>query len=115
MTDDDNQLIIASATWSEEVKDAAEELLATDHWRIQLGRPGRWHANVEHKFIEVEGNEKKKALFELLDGQETPMRTIIFCNSKMMASKVDDFLHRLGFPCTLLSGDMSQLERQDAV
>lgn len=113
--DESNQIIVCSATFSEASREAAEQIVAEDAWEIHVGRPGSTHANIKQTIVEVEPSEKMMKLHDLIESTG-PERTIVFVNTKIQAQKLDDYLFRLcGLPSTLLTSDMTQREREDAL
>jgi ATP-dependent RNA helicase DDX3X len=92
----------------------AKDHLAASHLRINVGRVGSSHANIEQQVIWVDNSMKKQALCDLLYSLD-PGRTIIFVNNKRLADELDDFLFHKEMPCTSMHADRTQREREDAM
>jgi len=65
---------------------------------------------IAQAFVEVEAKEKASRLVELLR-QEEPEQAIIFCRTKIGASRLDKLLRDKGLDVKALHGDMSQGSR----
>jgi ATP-dependent RNA helicase DDX3X len=104
-----------SATFSEEARKVAAEYMGEDHPLIFVGRLGSSHGNIQHEIIEVQFFEKRDKVYEILSQAENMHRTIIFCNSKIEADRVDDFLFNKGLPVICTHGDRSQVDREIAM
>jgi ATP-dependent RNA helicase DeaD len=65
---------------------------------------------IAQAFVEVEAKEKAARLVELLR-QEEPEQAIIFCRTKIGASRLDKLLRDKGLDVKALHGDMSQGSR----
>jgi ATP-dependent RNA helicase DDX3X len=105
---------MTSATFPKGVRRLANEYLAQDFCRIRIGQTASAHKNIRQNVIWVDGDQKQQAVYDLLF-EGGPVRTMIFCNSKMTVDKVDDFLYNRGLPTTSIHGDRNQREREDAM
>nr|XP_036588886.1 DEAD/DEAH box helicase [Colletotrichum truncatum]KAF6800528.1 DEAD/DEAH box helicase [Colletotrichum truncatum] len=103
--------MLFSATFPKPLRDLAKEHLAISSVRINVGRIGSTHTNILQRVFEVAPFDKKSALKEHINSLAA-CRTIIFVNSKRTADEVDDFLFNMGFPCTSMHSDRTQLERE---
>jgi ATP-dependent RNA helicase DeaD len=65
---------------------------------------------IEQAYLEVPGREKASKLVELLKAEE-PEQAIIFCRTKIGASRLDKALRDKGLDVKALHGDMSQGSR----
>ncbi len=65
---------------------------------------------IEQAYLEVPGREKAAKLIELLR-EEDPEQAIIFCRTKIGASRLDRALRDKGLDVKALHGDMSQGQR----
>jgi len=65
---------------------------------------------IEQAFVEVSAKEKSSRLIELLKAEE-PEQAIIFCRTKIGASKLEKTLKDKGLDVKALHGDMSQGSR----
>lgn len=103
--------MLFSATFPKPLRDLAQEHLAASNIRLNVGRIGSTHSNILQRVIEVAPFDKKSALKEQINSLAA-CRTIVFVNSKRTADDIDDFLFNLGFPCTSMHADRTQLERE---
>ncbi|OLN97264.1 ATP-dependent RNA helicase DED1-like protein 2 [Colletotrichum chlorophyti] len=103
--------MLFSATFPKPLRDIAKEHLSASSIRINIGRIGSTHANILQRVFEVAPFDKKSALKDHINALEA-CRTIIFVNSKRTADELDDFLFNLGYPCTSMHSDRTQLERE---
>ncbi|KAK6193652.1 hypothetical protein LQW54_012235 [Pestalotiopsis sp. IQ-011] len=106
--------LLFSATFPTQIRKLAKDHLAASHLRINVGRVGSTHANIEQQIIWVDHTMKKQALTDLLYSL-TPARTIIFVNNKRLADELDDLLFHKDMPCTSMHADRTQREREDAM
>ncbi|HEY1285386.1 MAG TPA: DEAD/DEAH box helicase [Solirubrobacterales bacterium] len=65
---------------------------------------------IQQAFVEVPGRRKTERLIELLRAEE-PEQAIIFCRTKIGASRLDKALREKGLDVKALHGDMSQGSR----
>jgi ATP-dependent RNA helicase DeaD len=65
---------------------------------------------IEQAFVEVPAREKVERLVQVLR-DEDPEQAIIFCRTKIGASRLDDKLHAKGLKVKALHGDMTQGQR----
>ncbi|KAF6838877.1 DEAD/DEAH box helicase [Colletotrichum plurivorum] len=103
--------MLFSATFPKPLRDLAQEHLATSNVRLNVGRIGSTHANILQRVLEVAPFDKKSALKVQINSIPA-CRTIVFVNSKRTADEIDDFLFNMGFPCTSMHSDRTQLERE---
>ncbi|KAI5364672.1 Putative ATP-dependent RNA helicase DEAD-box, Helicase superfamily 1/2, ATP-binding protein [Septoria linicola] len=112
--DADHIFMMFSATFPKGARRVAREYMADDHFRIRVGRAGQAHKNITQAIIEVDGINKREAVYDLLFAQD-PARTLIFCNSKPGVDQLDDFLYNKGLPTTSIHSDRNPREREDAL
>lgn len=103
-----------SATFPKGAREMARQYMAGDYFRIRVGRAGQAHKNIRQNIIEVDQNNKREAVYDLLFAME-PARTLIFCNSKPTVDLLDDYLYNRGLPTTSIHADRNQREREDAM
>ena len=65
---------------------------------------------IEQAYVEVDARSKTDRLVEVLKAEE-PEQAIIFCRTKIGASRLDKALRDRGFDNKALHGDMSQGSR----
>lgn len=111
--DADHVYLMFSATFSKEMRALARQYMATgEDYRLTVGRAGSSHKNIEQDVIFVDRNLKLQACYDLLINN-TPVRTLIFCNSKRKVDEVDAYLYNHLLPSTSIHGDRNQRERED--
>ncbi|KAK1717562.1 DEAD/DEAH box helicase [Colletotrichum lupini] len=103
--------MLFSATFPKPLRDLAKENLSSSSVRINIGRIGSTHTNILQRVFKFDAFEKKEALKDQINSLPA-CRTIIFVNHKRTCDDLDDFLFNLGFPCTSMHADRTQLERE---
>lgn len=104
--------MLFSATFPKATRDLAQDHLAAEHVRVRVGRAGSTVKYIKQNIMEiVPPRTKNEVLLEILQSMP-PTRTIIFVNSRRAADEVDDYLFNMGLPCTSITGDRTQLERE---
>lgn len=83
--------------------------------RFRVGRAGSTTENIRQAVVQVEREEKKDKLLQLLGGGLGPARTIVFVNSRQEVDNLDDFLFNMGLPVTSMHRDRTQMEREAAL
>lgn len=112
--DGDHVYLMFSATFPKELRTLARKYMASDHYRITVGRRGSTHKNIHQDVILVDGNMKLQACFDLLYVSD-PVRTLIFCNSKRTVDELDAYLYQRHLPSTSIHSDRGQREREDSM
>ncbi|KAI5846516.1 P-loop containing nucleoside triphosphate hydrolase protein [Morchella snyderi] len=112
--DDDQQVLMFSATFQKPIRKLAKDFLADAYVQIKVGRVGSTHGNITQRVLWVDENKKKEAVYDLLC-TAPPARTLIFVNHKRTADSLDDYLYNLNLPTTSIHGDRTQREREDAL
>ncbi|KAL7272663.1 hypothetical protein RUND412_004521 [Rhizina undulata] len=112
--DDDQQVMMFSATFQKQIRSLARDFLADSFVQIKVGRIGSTNNNITQRVLWVDENKKKEAVYDLLC-TAPPSRTLIFVNHKRTADNLDDFLYNLKLPTTSIHGDRTQREREDAL
>ena len=84
------QTLLYSATFSDEVQEAAKEFLAQDYLFVSVGMVGALCSDVNQEFIQVSKDEKRDKLEEILSHPDRDLqeRKLIFVETKKSA----DFL-----------------------
>jgi ATP-dependent RNA helicase DeaD len=103
------QTALFSATMPPPVKRLAESYMY-DPTTIKITPKTLTVDAIAQAFIEVPANEKATRLVELLKTEE-PEQAIIFCRTKIGASKLEKLLKDKGLDVKALHGDMSQGSR----
>ncbi|KAG0135997.1 P-loop containing nucleoside triphosphate hydrolase protein [Tuber indicum] len=112
--DDDQQVLMFSATFQKAIRKLARDFLSDDFVHIKVGRIGSTHENITQRVLWVDELRKKEAIYDLLC-TAPPARTLIFVNHKRVADSLDDYLYNLKLPTTSIHGDRTQREREDAI
>ncbi|PWW80799.1 DEAD-domain-containing protein [Tuber magnatum] len=112
--DDDQQVLMFSATFQKAIRKLARDFLSDDFIHIKVGRIGSTHENITQRVLWVDELRKKEAIYDLLC-TAPPARTLIFVNHKRVADSLDDYLYNLKLPTTSIHGDRTQREREDAI
>jgi ATP-dependent RNA helicase DeaD len=109
-TPSDRQVLLFSATISDETQRLADRYLA-DPLQIRLSTDADNVDSIEHVIYETTPDlHRMRALLYLLD-VEDPTSAIIFCNTREDTATVASFLDRQGLDVQLLSGELSQARR----
>ena len=103
------QTVLFSATMPDAILELTEQFMR-DPQLIEINQAQVTLDAIHQKFMEVPMGRKLDALNLLLRGYE-PVRTMIFCNTKLMVDEVSSYLNRNGFACEGIHGDMNQSQR----
>jgi ATP-dependent RNA helicase DeaD len=113
-TPEDRQILLFSATISDETKRLADAYLR-DPESIRLSTDADNVQSIDHVLYETTPDlHKIRALLFLLD-IEDPSSAIIFCNTREDTATVASFLDRQGLDVQLLSGELSQARRSQVM
>ncbi len=85
-----------------------------DARRIDVARGERGHADIEYRAIRVAPNETELVTVNLLRYFEAPT-AIVFCNTRESVRHLHATLLERGFSAVLLSGELSQHERNHSM
>lgn len=108
----DRQSLLFSATFPEEIRELARELL---HEPVEVTVDGGEHAPaIAELFCEAELALKQKALAGLLL-KHTPESAVVFCNTRKDVDEVARSLQEFGFSALALHGDMEQRDRDEVL
>jgi len=110
------QTLMFSATFPDEIQTAAQEFL-NDYFFLTLGVVGGVCDDVKPNFVQVDQNDKREKLEELMnDPSRNPTElTLIFVKTKKMADFLASSLCQDGLPSTSIHGDRLQREREEAL
>lgn len=86
----------------------------TDALRIETAGGEDGHADIEYRAIRVLANERIHAIVNILRQVDSPS-TIIFCNTRESVRHLHALLQERGFAAVILSGELSQNERNHAL
>jgi ATP-dependent RNA helicase RhlE len=109
----ERQTLLFSATFSAEIKKLASTYLRNPQ-TIEVARSNSTNANVRQIVYEVHESDKSGAVAQLIRERELK-QVIVFCNSKIGASRLARVLERDGIVATAIHGDRSQSERMQAL
>ena len=85
-----------------------------DALRIEVAGGKRGHVDIEYRAIRIAPNEAEHAVVNLLRLIEAPI-AIVFCNTREAVRHLHATLLERGFSAVLLSGELSQHERNQAM
>jgi len=83
-------------------------------WRIEVERGRQGHADIEYRAIRILPHESEAAVVNLLRLLEAPT-AIVFCNTREAVRHLSATLTERGFSAVVLSGELSQHERNQAM
>ncbi|WP_144108386.1 DEAD/DEAH box helicase [Paraburkholderia sp. BCC1886] len=109
----ERQTLLFSATFSGEIKKLANTYLR-DPQTIEVARSNSTATNVTQIVFEVAEGDKTGAVVQLIR-ERSLKQVIVFCNSKIGASRLARSLERDGVVATAIHGDRSQNERMQAL
>jgi superfamily II DNA/RNA helicase len=107
------QTLFFSATMPPEIRRLADAFL-TDPLEISVAPPASPAETVAQFLLPVEESEKREALRRLIH-QEDVKNALIFCNRKRDVGILYKSLHKHGFNCAALHGDMVQSLRTETL
>ena len=101
-----------SATFPREIQLLASQFLE-DYIFLRVGRVGSTTELVTQKFLQVNEDDKRECLIDLLSSVEG--LTLIFVETKRAADSLEHYLCGQGFPAISIHGDRTQTEREMAL
>ncbi|MEW9305192.1 MULTISPECIES: DEAD/DEAH box helicase [Labrys] len=112
-TPDDRRTLLFSATMPKGIV-AIARTYQKDALRIEVKTAERGHADIEYRAIRVSPKETEHAVVNLLRLVASPT-TIVFCNTRESVRHLHATLRERGFSAVLLSGELGQHERNQAL
>jgi superfamily II DNA/RNA helicase len=109
----ERQTLLFSATFSPEIKKLAATYLRNPQ-TIEVARSNSTATNVTQIVYEVAEGDKTGAVVQLIR-ERGLKQVIVFCNSKIGASRLARQLERSGVVATAIHGDRTQSERMQAL
>jgi ATP-dependent RNA helicase RhlE len=109
----ERQTLLFSATFSGEIKKLAATYLRNPQ-TIEVARSNSTATNVTQTVYEVAEGDKTSAVVQLIRDRGLK-QVIVFCNSKIGASRLARSLERDGVVATAIHGDRTQNERMQAL
>ena len=114
-TADGRQVLLFSATISDDTQRLVRKYLADDAENIRLSTDADNVDLIEHVLYETRPDMHKiRSLLYVID-LENPKSAIIFCNTREDTATVASFLDRQGLDVQLLSGELSQSRRSQVM
>ncbi|MCY0387706.1 DEAD/DEAH box helicase [Robbsia sp. Bb-Pol-6] len=107
------QTLLFSATFSNEIKKLAATYLRSP-LTIEVAQRNSTATNVRQILFEVDDADKQRAVTELIRRRGLK-QVIVFCNSKLGASRLARQLERDGVVAAAIHGDKTQNERMQAL
>ena len=101
--------LLFSATFSPEIKRLAQSYLQNP-LLVEVARPNATATTVEQRVYQVDEDDKRVALVQLLRDNPLP-QVIVFVNSRLGAGRLTRALERDGIKAAAMHGDKSQAER----
>ncbi|CAM2177617.1 ATP-dependent RNA helicase RhlE [Paraburkholderia sacchari] len=109
----ERQTLLFSATFSGEIKKLAATYLRTPQ-TIEVARSNSTATNVTQVVYEVAEGDKTGAVVQLIR-ERGLKQVIVFCNSKIGASRLARQIEKQGIVAAAIHGDRSQSERMQAL
>ncbi|MDB5835285.1 MAG: box helicase [Caballeronia sp.] len=109
----ERQTLLFSATFSGEIKKLAATYLRNPQ-TIEVARSNSTNANVRQIVFEVAESDKSGAVTQLIR-ERGLKQVLVFCNSKIGASRLSRVLEKDGIIATAIHGDRTQGERMQAL
>src|SRR6195952_679866 len=109
----ERQTLLFSATFSGEIKKLAATYLRNPQ-TIEVARSNSTATNVRQIVFDVNANDKSSAVAQLIRDRGLK-QVLVFCNSKIGASRLSRVLERDGIVATAIHGDRPQGERMQAL
>lgn len=108
--------LMFSATFPDNIQTLAHEFLREDFLFLTVGRVGGACSDVTQTMIQIDHNEKRDKLMELLcNVPATKARTLVFVDTKRSADFLATLLSQESLPTTSIHGDRQQREREMAL
>jgi ATP-dependent RNA helicase RhlB len=109
----DRQTLLYSATLDEEVMRLAAQWMPNPV-KVEIEPEKTANQSIEQKVFIVTSDQKFTILCHLLD-QYVGQRVLIFGNRRVSTDHLAEKLRRQGYPCELLSGEVSQSHRMNVL
>ena len=112
-TPKERRTLLFSATMPKGIANLAKRY-QHDALRVEVAGGARGHADIEYRAIRVAPKEIEHAVVNLLRFVEAPT-AIVFCNTREAVRHLQAILLERGFSAVLLSGELSQHERNQSM
>jgi len=113
----ERQTLMYSATWPVAIQKLADDFLKCPV-RVQVGFGAQvGNPNIKQEVrVCMSADDKSQALLDVLGGRQSDSeRVMIFVNTKIMCSLVEEDLLRRHVDCVVIHGDKNQTEREAAL
>ncbi|QID18711.1 DEAD/DEAH box helicase [Nitrogeniibacter mangrovi] len=107
------QSLLFSATFSNEIKKLADQML-NDPQLIEVARRNTVSETIEHQVYPVSAHSKRNLLAHLLKN-EVASQVLVFVDTKFGCSRLTHYLNNCGIPADAIHGDKSQQQRTEAL
>ncbi|SHH39145.1 Superfamily II DNA and RNA helicase [Clostridium collagenovorans DSM 3089] len=104
------QTLCFSATMSSDVKKLAYRYM-NDPEIVKIEKEKITLENINQEIVETIDREKQDALCKVMD-EDNPFMAIIFCRTKRRVDNLEEVLHKRGYNCEKLHGDLQQSKRE---
>ncbi|WP_037314186.1 DEAD/DEAH box helicase [Ruegeria halocynthiae] len=112
-TPTDRQTLLFSATVPRAIASLATRY-QRDAERVSTVSEQTQHADIDYRAMTVAPRDGENAIINVLRYYEAP-NAIVFCNTRMMVSRLTARLSNRGFSVVALSGELTQSERSNAL
>jgi ATP-dependent RNA helicase DeaD len=112
-TPQERRTLLFSATLPKGIAALAKRF-QRDALRIEVAGGDRGHADIEYRAVRVAPNEIEHAVVNVLRQADAP-GALVFCNTREAVRHLQAILLERGFAAVLLSGELSQNERNHAL
>ncbi|MDR1229131.1 MAG: DEAD/DEAH box helicase [Azoarcus sp.] len=107
------QSLLFSATFSEEIRKLADQMLKTPQM-IEVARRNTVSDTITHVVHPVDANLKRNLLVQLLRGQPDT-QVLVFVGTKLVCGRLARFLEQSGISANAIHGDKSQQQRTETL
>ncbi|MDR1062686.1 MAG: DEAD/DEAH box helicase [Azoarcus sp.] len=107
------QSLLFSATFSEEIRKLADQMLKTPQM-IEVARRNTVSDTITHVVHPVDANLKRNLLVHLLRGQPDT-QVLVFVGTKLVCGRLARFLEQSGISANAIHGDKSQQQRTETL
>ncbi len=113
MLPNQRQSLLFSATFSNEIKKLADQML-NEPQLIEVARRNMVSETIEHQVYPIESSRKRDLLVHLLR-TTIDAQVLVFVDTKFGCSRLTHYLNRCDIPADAIHGDKSQQQRTEAL
>lgn len=110
-----HQTMLFSATLTHKAFSAITEKMLDDPELIKLNSVRDQVENISQQIMLADDNDHKDKLLSALLSEQKATKSLVFCNTRINATRISGLLRYLKHHSGLLHGEMSQEERNDAI